>query len=108
MEQIKRKHVLVGRDRIKHQWEMCEGSEPCRLLPLIKRKLPPASVPSKLTVDECPIKETWYVINHMGNEKDELRKDAAAFDDNVEHVSVSVLCSACYLNVKMFMFRSHQ
>lgn len=30
------------------------------------------------------------------------------FDNCVEHVSVSVLCSACDLNVKMFMFRSHQ
>lgn len=29
VEQIKRKHVLVGPDRIKHQWEICEGSEPC-------------------------------------------------------------------------------
>lgn len=28
--------------------------------------------------------------------------------DSVEHVSVSVMCSACDLNVKMFMFRSHQ
>ena len=28
VEQIKRKHVLVGPDRIKHQWEICEGSEP--------------------------------------------------------------------------------
>lgn len=26
VELIKHKHVL---DRIKHQWEMCKGSEPC-------------------------------------------------------------------------------
>lgn len=28
VEQIKRRHVLAGPDRIKHQWEICEGSEP--------------------------------------------------------------------------------
>lgn len=86
---------------------MCEGSEPCRLFPLIKRKLPPASVPSKLIVDECPIRETWYVINHMWNRK-MSEGTCGHFYDYVEHVSVSVLCSACDLNVKMFMFRSHQ
>lgn len=29
VEKIKRKHILVGPDRIKHQWVMCEGSELC-------------------------------------------------------------------------------
>lgn len=70
VEQIKRKHVLAGPDRIKHQWEICRGSEPCwlsRVSLLIKGKLPAASVPSKIIVDEYAIRETWCVINPMWN-----------------------------------------
>lgn len=99
VEQIKRRHVLAGPDRIKHQWEICEGSEPCwlsRLSPLIKRKLPAASAPSKIIVDEYPIRETWCVINPMWSFKKGgvggLRGDAATFMTCVEDVSLFVLC----------------
>lgn len=124
-EQIKRKHVLAGPDRIKHQWEICWGSEPCwlsRLSLLIKGKLPAASVPSKIIVDEYPISGTWCVINPMWsrrgvvggvvNKKGSVRawmRPHFTFLTFVLRMFLCLFCvTACDLNVKMSMFRSHQ
>lgn len=46
----------------------------------------------------------WLIRWEIKDEREKMRPLLGP----VEDVSVSVLCSACYLNVDMFMFRSHQ
>lgn len=77
---------------------MCKGSKPCWLIclfPLIIRKLQPASVPSKIVVDECLIRETRNAINDMWTNEDEWEDFAGTFTA----VLSLFMCLYCVLTV---------
>lgn len=79
--------------------------------PLIKRKLSAAAAPSRIIVDEYPIRgseRAWLFMCETQKKEEKKSEGEVKVGTFVTDVSLSVLWTACDLNVNVFMFRSHQ